>query len=248
MSSAANPRNSRRRRPCSPHRPLGRHPHRFRSTCSSWHRSDSSPAKCSAAQFTRAWGSSHNLLPKTVVHTPRQRKGSRTGRAQPPSSPPTLRRTARPTPVPVTPNGHHADRADIASASVSNTVHLSLNAENSESRAHRGSRHRSIATTAWPCRACPQSAPTWKLSANLASTGWRPLRVTADASVPGTDDSSSLTIRRPCGSTPPRGAVGDPPRRAVHRREPANAARVEQRPRSGPESASTPRCTRPTPA
>ena len=38
------------------------------------------------------------------------------------------------------------------------------------------------------------------------------------------------------------------PRRAAHRREPANAARVDQRPMSGPESASTPRCTRPAPA
>ena len=59
---------------------------------------------------------------------------------------------------------------------------------------------------------------------------------------------SSLAARRSCGSTPSGSAGGAPPRRPAHRREPANAARVDQRRMSGLETASTSRCSRPTPA
>ena len=49
-------------------------------------------------------------------------------------------------------------------------------------------------------------------------------------------------------SSPPAGVAGVPPRRAAHRRKPANTARVEGRHVSGLESVITPICSRPTPA
>ena len=81
--------------------------------------------------------------------------------------------------------------------------------------------------------------PPVRFARHTRCTGPRDRRLSSAA--------SSFADRRSCDSTPPRGAVGVPPRRARHRRAPANAARVEQRPMSGPESASTPRCTRPPP-
>ena len=57
-----------------------------------------------------------------------------------------------------------------------------------------------------------------------------------------------VAVDEAASSSPPAGVAGVPPRRAAHRRKPANTARVEGRHVSGLESVITPICSRPTPA